>query len=134
MTRWSVSQGQGWVLLDIKKGELNLNPEPGDAISYSTMIAQRSTEKQLIIYWFQSFDKTKSNTLSQKIASFLQRIYKNREDNAFVRVSIPLKAQYKQEAFITGTNFIKAFYPVFLEYIKSGHRPARLALRSIAGR
>ena len=114
--------GQGWVLSNIKKGELNLNSEPGGAISYSTMITQRNAEKQLIIYWFQSCDKTNSNTLSQKIASFFQRIYKNREDNAFVRVSIPIKTQYKQEAFITGTNFIKAFYPVFLEYIKFGHR------------
>ena len=122
MTRWSVSQGQGWVLLDIKKGELNLNPEPGDAISYSTMIAQRSTEKQLIIYWFQSFDKTKSNTLSQKIASLWKKISEHGEDNAFVRVSIPIKTQSENEAYITGTNFIKAFYPVFLEYIKFGHR------------
>ncbi|MCJ7773190.1 MAG: EpsI family protein [Desulfobacterales bacterium] len=110
--------GQGWVLSSIKKGELNLNPEPGGAISYSTMIAQRSTEKQLIIYWFQSCDKTNSNTLSQKIASLWKKISGQGEDNAFVRVSIPIKTQSKQKAFIAGTNFIKAFYPVFLKYKK----------------
>ena len=114
--------GQGWVLSNKKKGELNLNSDPGGAISYSTMIAQRSTEKQLIVYWFQSCDKTNSTTLSQKFSSFFQRIYKNWEDNAFVRVSIPIKTQSENEAYIAGTNFIKAFYPVFLEYIKFGHR------------
>ena len=56
--------GQGWVLSSIKKEELNLNPEPGVAISYSTMIAQRSTENELIIYWFQSSDQANPDTLS----------------------------------------------------------------------
>jgi EpsI family protein len=126
--------GQGWVLSNIKKGELSLNPEPDETIFYSTMIAQRSKEKVLIIYWFQSFDKTNPDTLSQKIASLWRKISVHGEDNAFVRVSVPIKTKSKQGAFITGSNFIKAFYPVFLNYIKFGHRPARLALRSIAGR
>ena len=114
--------GQGWVLSDIKKGELNLNPEPSETVAYATMIAKRSKEKILLIYWFQSFDKANPDTLSQKIASLWKKISGHGEDNAFVRVSVPIKTQSKQQAFIIGTNFIKAFYPTFLEYIKFGHR------------
>ena len=112
--------GQGWVLSNIKNEKLNLNPEPGGEVSYSTMLAQKSTEKALIIYWFQSSDKTNPDTLSQKIASLWKKISGQGEDNAFVRVSVPIESKSKQEAFFAGTNFIKAFYPVFLKYIKNG--------------
>ena len=114
--------GQGWILSKFKKGEINLNPELDKSVSYATMMGEKSTEKVLIIYWFQSCDKTNSNTLSQKLTIFWEKISGHGEDNAFVQVSVPIKEQSKQKAFITGANFIKAFYPTFLEYIKFGHR------------
>ena len=82
------------------------------------MLITQGQRKELILYWFQAFDKTSAGTLLQKIHTFWTSFRYHREDNAFVRVSIPIHNQTKQEAFSTGIRFIEAFYPTFLEYIK----------------
>ena len=110
--------GQGWALTDKKSGELILNQETDNSLSYSSMIAQRGLQKELVIYWFQSYDRTNPDTLSQKISSLLGKILNNREDNAFVRVSVAIENQLKDKAFNNGEKFIKSFYPHFLQYVK----------------
>ena len=112
--------GQGWALTDKKSGELILNQETDNSLSYSSMIAQRGLQKELVIYWFQSYDRTNPDTLSQKISSLLGKILNNREDNAFVRITTPIGEKSIYESQETIFKFIKDFYPVFLEYIKNG--------------
>lgn len=111
--------GQGWVLNNKKSGEFILNPDTDDSLSYSSMIAQRGQQKELIIYWFQSYDQTNPDTLSQKISSLWKKNFNNREDNAFVRITIPIGQKSISESQEIAFKFIKDFYPVFLEYIKS---------------
>jgi len=112
--------GQGWVLSDTQKDKIVLNPKPEDPIPYSSMIAQRGSQKELIIYWFQSYDKTNPDTFSQKITSLYQKIFKHREDNAFVRLSTPVGKKSLFECQETIHKFIRAFYPIFLNYVKQG--------------
>ena len=111
--------GQGWVLTDKKSGELILNPETDSSLSYSSMIAQRGQQKELIIYWFQSYDQTNPDTLSQKISSLWGKILNNREDNAFVRITTPIGQKSISESQEIAFKFIKDFYPVFLKYVRS---------------
>ncbi len=111
--------GQGWVLSDKKSGELILNQETDNSLSYSSMIAQRGQQKELVIYWFQSYDKTNPDTLSQKISSLWKKILNNREDNAFVRITTPIGEKSISESQETIFKFIQDFYPVFLEYVRS---------------
>jgi len=110
--------GQGWVVSDSQKGSIILNTNPGDSISYSSMVIQRGMQKELIIYWFQSYDKTNPDTFSQKITSLWQKIFHQKEDNAFVRVSIPMGEKSLSGCQETSFKFIRSFYPVFLEYVK----------------
>jgi len=111
--------GQGWELSDKKSGELILNQETDNSLSYSSMIAQRGQQKELIIYWFQSYDQTNPDTLSQKISLLWKKILNNKEDNAFVRITAPIGEKTISESQKTIFQFIKDFYPVFLEYVKS---------------
>ncbi len=110
--------GQGWVVSDRQKAKIVLNPRPGNSISYSSMIVQRGSQKELIVYWFQSYDKTNPDTFSQKIASLWKKLLTQREDNAFVRISTPLGEKSLPECREAIFQFIRAFYPVFLDYIK----------------
>ncbi len=112
--------GQGWVVSDRQKGKIVLNSKLWESISYSFMIAQRGLQKELIIYWFQSYDKTYPDTFSQKIASLWKKLLNQREDNAFVRVSIPMGKKSMSESRETTFKFIRAFYPVFLGFVKNG--------------
>lgn len=110
--------GQGWMLSGKEKSKLILDTETGESISYSMMIAHRRQQTELIIYWFQSYDQTSPDTFSQKIASFVNKIYNSGEDNAFVRITMPVGEKSISECRETIFNFIRAFYPVFLNYIK----------------
>jgi EpsI family protein len=110
--------GQGWVVKDRSSGKLTLDKTKQISISYSTMIVEKGQEKQFILYWFQSYDKTSPDTFSQKFSAIWAKVMKKREDNAFVRISIsigdePIASQ--KEAVL---DFVRSFYPVFLNYVQ----------------
>ena len=112
--------GQGWLIQDKKAERLILNSKTGEKVSYSSMIAKRSGEKELVIYWFQSYDTTTRDTFTQKITLLWNRLFKKGEDNAFVRITMQVDEKSIPECKKTIHEFIKAFYPVFLEYIQNG--------------
>jgi len=115
--------GQGWTLSKIDTGLLQLQQgKNSDNILFSIMVANKGDQKQLIIYWFQSYDKTNTNTFSQKVSSFFERVTHRSEGNAFVRIITSLNGQTRKEAQKTVENFIRAFYPLFLKYIKDETR------------
>ena len=86
------------------------------------MIAQRGQQKELIIYWFQSYDQTNLDTLSQKISSLWGKILNNREDNAFVRITVSIGDRPVEECKEVAFRFIRAFYPTFLNHIVSNEK------------
>lgn len=109
--------GQGWLLKDQKTKKLVLNAKTDEKISYSSMLAERSGTKELVVYWFQSYDKTNPGTFSQKITLLWNKFFNKGEDNAFVRITIRIGEKSVSECEETINEFIKVFYPVFLEYV-----------------
>lgn len=109
--------GQGWAISDKKNGQITLRS--GYKVSYAMMTGQLGQDRELITYWFQSYDQTNDNTFSQKVSLFFKKLMDKGEENAFVRITIPIGTQpishYHDKTF----NFINAFYPIFLEYILS---------------
>jgi EpsI family protein len=113
--------GQGWALSMRDTGKLPLNPRPGESITFSRMVAERHAHRELIVYWFQSYDETNADTFSQKISLFWKKLTQNREDNAFVRVTATLGERTVEEGMDVISKFIDAFYPVFLKYVRDGN-------------
>lgn len=107
--------GQGWVVSD--KTTKEIKTKDGN-IDLAVMLVTRGQEKNLVLYWFQAFDKTCPGTFLQKIYTFWAKVMHCREDNAFVRVTVDMNGRSMEEAYEKGQNFIKAFYPRFLEYVK----------------
>jgi EpsI family protein len=112
--------GQGWVVSKTNKDKFLLNPGTEETIAYSTMTVQKGPTKELIIYWFQSYDRTNPGTFSQKIMSLWNKILMRNEGNAFVRITIPIGERSLSQCRETIFQFVKTFYPVFLNYIKNG--------------
>jgi EpsI family protein len=112
--------GQGWVLSNREKNEIKLNPGGSELISYSKMTAERGLQKELIVYWFQSYDRANPDTFTQKIGSLYHKICNHREDNAFVRISTPIQDKSLSECREIILGFINTFYPAFLTYVKQG--------------
>ena len=107
--------GQGWVLSDSSEKTLRIGP---DKINLKLMVATIGQRKELLIYWFQAYDKTSPGTFLQKINTLWAKFLKGREDNAFVRVTVPMNGESIDKPYRTGVKFIESFYPRFLEYVK----------------
>jgi EpsI family protein len=107
--------GQGWILSDRANEDISVK---GSEVHLARLIASRGEVRHLVIYWFQSYDKTSPGTFSQKIKIILAKIMRKKEDNAFVRISISLDGRTVEEAYDIGVKFIQSFYPVLLNYIK----------------
>ena len=107
--------GQGWILSENEQRILVINN--GQDINFKTMVITRGSDKQLILYWFQAFDKTSPGTFMQKINVFWNGFYHSREDNAFIRISVSMDDKGSDEAVQVGLEFLEDFYPVLLKYI-----------------
>ena len=102
---------------------MSLYPELGEKVSFSSMIVESGNSRQLLIYWFQAYERANSDTFSQKLATLWNKVLGKGQDNAFVRISTGLNENKhattpKKQYFA----FIRSFYPVFLRYIEDGHQ------------
>ena len=107
--------GQGWHLSNFEKKVAILGDE---TINLQQLIASYKGRKELLIYWFQSYDKTSQGTFVQKLNTLYSKLINRREDNAFVRVMVPMDGISDSEAYQIGVKFIKSFYPIFLKYVR----------------
>lgn len=109
--------GQGWTVSARKEDKTPFLVE-GRPLHYSTLTAELEGRKELFIYWFQAYDKTTPNTLRQKITLWKQMLVGGGEDNAFVRVGIPLDGLTPEEGMALGFDFIESLYPEFLSHVR----------------
>jgi EpsI family protein len=109
--------GQGWRIGDRTQGNFTLVTVPGRRITYSSMIAERQGERELLIYWFQTNGTTSAGTFSQKVAMVWDRLNGNEEENAFVRLSTPIGDESPETTRKRIFGFIENFYPIFYSYV-----------------
>ena len=109
--------GQGWAVTETGTGNLKVS-SISDDIAYSKMIATRGEKKELIFYWFQSYDRANAGTFMQKTVGIWKRWLGKGQDNAFVRITTSLGSSPEARAEKAIVEFTRAFYPVFLKYIK----------------
>jgi len=110
--------GQGWELQNIKQDMLPLKLDGREVqLRYSTMIAERDGHRELLVYWFQAYDQATTGTLAQKISLLRSKLLGGGEDNAFVRIGIPLEGRNRDECLAVLTSFVRDFYPAFTKYI-----------------
>jgi EpsI family protein len=110
--------GQGWHVSDHHKSSLNVTGEKGYKINFSTLLAGKNDEKELVFYWYQAGSQATSGPLMQKLMLLRSKFLRRGENNAFVRVSTTLKNESAQQGQKRILNFIKDFYPPFLKYVE----------------
>lgn len=112
--------GQGWDVSGRNGGILKVNDGTDvKTVSYSTMTVKQGAENNhIILYWFQAYEIASASTLLQKITAIMQTFSSSRDDNAFVRLTCATAKTSESECIETMRDFTKAFYPVFLDYIR----------------
>ena len=106
--------GQGWEVS--LPAEVELETRVG-SISAEKLIVKKGMDKQLLIYWFQSYDQTSRGTLRQKLNSLLNKLLGKPEDNAFIRVSTSILNENYYDAYEMALSFINEFYPEIYNFI-----------------
>lgn len=108
--------GQGWQVSKKRNTTISISKH---TIRLSTIITSKGLQREVVLYWFQAFDRSFPDTFLQKIYAVWAKLKYGEEDNAFVRISVPINAGSEKEAFDIGVRFIQSFYPIFHAYIIS---------------
>lgn len=109
--------GQGWML---QGSEVRTAKVGNEEINLMRVEASTPQRKELVIFWFQTFENTSSSEFVQKLYTLKSKILNSREDNAFVRITVPIGKLSRDEAYAVGIDFIQAFYPRFLNQVQAG--------------
>jgi EpsI family protein len=106
---------QGWIIDEPVARQF---PIGSDTLNYSELVATLGERKELILYWYQTTNKSSQNIFQIKIATLLNKLRNNNEQHGFVRVSIPFSGTDQDLARETGFTFIQAVWPHYLNYIE----------------
>jgi EpsI family protein len=109
--------GSGWVPLS--SGELAIDVGRAAPISVNRYVVASGSQRQLVLYWYQSRDRVVANEYKAKFWVMADAIRLNRTDTALVRVVIPIVNRDDAKAQATATDFVKSFYSTLLDYLPS---------------
>lgn len=74
-------------------------------------IFARGSEREVVIYWYQSRGRVIADEYREKIYLIMDSIFRNRSDGALVRFSLPTDAMNEEKSIRTLTSFIMEIYP-----------------------
>jgi len=108
--------GAGWAILKEQKVTMPIDSRVGEVVTLNCLWVNRGNERQLVYHWYQS-DKSKiiATGMQQNLNRFKRRLFHNRDDGAFIRVSQEIQgddAQTKGQI----EQFIKQLYPLLIKF------------------
>jgi EpsI family protein len=108
--------GGGWGIIDTKHMNLKTNNYPnGVAVNY--ILARKGETYETVLHWYQSAgNKVLSTGIQQNIERFIGRVFYNRNDGAFVRVSVFGKEANLKEANLLAKSFAEKTLDLLPEY------------------
>jgi EpsI family protein len=97
--------GAGWGIVDTKQVSLKTNKYP-NGIPINYILARKGETYESVLHWYQSAgNKILSTGIQQNIERFKGRIFYNRNDGAFVRVSVFTSQKGMEEANLLAKSF-----------------------------
>jgi EpsI family protein len=109
--------GAGWVPLS--SGEVAIDVGRAAPISVNRYLIAYGSQRQLVLYWYQSRDRAVANEYKAKFWVMADAIRLNRTDTALVRVIVPVVDRDEAKAQATATDFVRSFYSTLLTYLPS---------------
>jgi EpsI family protein len=85
---------------------------PGAAtpIRINRYVVARGSEKNVVLYWYQSRDRVIASEYSAKFWLVADSIRYHRSDTSLVRVVVPVRNNDEQSATKTSIDFVQAVY------------------------
>jgi len=111
--------GAGWNIVATSLEDLiipNHNPEK---IKLIKLILKKGSQRQIVLYWFQSRGRIIASEYMQKIYLVIDSIIRHRTDGSFVRLITPVLDGDEEKALKNLKYFAKSLMPILHEYIPS---------------
>jgi EpsI family protein len=108
----------GWVP---SRNEIVEIPVPGLAqpIQANEYVVARGDNQSVVLYWYQSHNRTVASEYWAKFYTVADSIRYNRSDTALVRVVVGVNGGDTKTAIQTATEFAIAFFPQLKQYLPS---------------
>lgn len=107
--------GSGWTPLN--SGEVAIDVGKGIPIRVNRYVVAHGDERSLVLYWYQSRDRTVASEYTAKFWVVVDAIRLNRTDTALVRVVVPIVNRDEEAASKSATDFVRSFYGTLREYL-----------------
>lgn len=107
--------GAGWNITETSIETINLT-ESGKIIKVIRLLLQKGSEKQVVLYWFQSRGRIISSEYMQKIWLVIDSVLKRRTDGSFVRLISPVTTS-EDDATQLLKEFADKIFPFLNEHI-----------------
>jgi EpsI family protein len=100
--------GSGWTQLHSDMYSIDAgNAEP---IVVNRYVVQHDSEKDLVMYWYQSRERVIASEYTAKFWVMADAIHLNRTDTALVRVVVPIANNDVDAATLEAAGFVKSFF------------------------
>ena len=109
--------GAGWVIIDSSLETIALKELTSRNIKVIRLILAKGSQKQVVLYWFQSRGRYISSEYYQKLYLIWDAILKNRTDGSFVRLISPAYNENIDEATAVLKTFAAQIIPILDEYL-----------------
>ncbi|MCP4671248.1 MAG: EpsI family protein [Desulfobacula sp.] len=109
--------GSGWKITDTSIETINM-ADTEKSINVIKLLLQKDSEKQVVLYWFQSRGRIISSEYMQKIWLVVDSVTKQRTDGSFVRLISPITIDEETTIKVL-KEFANKIYPFLNEHIPS---------------
>ncbi len=106
--------GSGWQPSETGRVDVSV---PGGPIRINQYVVSKGEAQSVVYYWYQTQGRVIADEFAAKFYLISDSIRHHRSDTALVRVVVPIPPGGTQLAEKTGTDFVKAFYPVVKAYL-----------------
>jgi EpsI family protein len=110
--------GAGWSIVHTSLEPLSV-PSHDKPIEVIKLILQKGTQRQMVLYWFQSRGRFIASEYLQKIYLVLDSITRHRTDGSFVRLITPMHPDGEETTLGTLKTFATKVIPILEAYLPS---------------
>jgi EpsI family protein len=107
--------GSGWTPLT--SDQLAIDVGRSEPIHVNRYVVAHGDERSLVLYWYQSRDRTIASEYTAKFWVVVDAMRLNRTDTALVRVVIPIVDKDEEAATKVASDFVRSFYGTLRGYL-----------------
>lgn len=111
--------GAGWNIVASSLEEVRVPADNPGKIKVIKLMLQKGTQRQIVLYWFQSRGRFIASEYFQKIYLVLDSITRHRTDGSFIRLIAPVRNGNEQLTLEDLKGFAEQVIPVLQEYLPS---------------